>query len=115
MTARKRIVNAEGEEFALHLDSACACLEQGAWKDALRKDFHLVQAALAADQTILSNEQNFPRLVAIACRTVRVLSTLYYANPVVERDVCRLWITAGAEKDPERRIDLWVENHDTVA
>lgn len=115
MTARKRIENAEGEEFAPHLDSACACLDQDVWKDALRKDFHLVQAALASDQTILSNERNFPQYVAIACRTVRVLSALYYANPVIERDVCRLWITAGAEKVPDRRIDLWAENHDTRA
>jgi len=111
MSARRRIEDREGGEFSQHLDRACACLEHPSWKDALRKDFHLIQSALATDQTILSNERDFPRFVAAVCRTVHELSTLYYGNPAAEGDVCILWLQAGAEKDADRNISVWAENH----
>ena len=111
MSARRRIEFLEGAEFAIHLDRACACLPHNRWKEDLRKDFHLVQSALASDQTILSNEQDFPRYVATACGTVRVLSNLYYASPQIEQDRCIAWIEAGAEKHANRRIDAWALNH----
>jgi hypothetical protein len=111
MAARKRFEDNEGKEFAHHLDRACTCLEQDRWKEALCKDFHLVQSALATDQTILSNEKNLQKFLALACSRVQVLSVLYYANPAAEGDDCILWIKAGAEKDADRRIDVWAENH----
>jgi hypothetical protein len=114
MAAQKRIEDTEGEEFAQHLDRACLCLEHDTWKDALRKDFHLVQSALASGQTIISNEKHFPFFVATVCHTVKELASLYYANPTVEGDICILWIKAGAEKDTARRIDVWAENHQRI-
>jgi hypothetical protein len=66
---------------------------------------------LASDQTIISNEKNLPKFVTIACSRVQLLSTLYYANPAAERDTCVQWIKAGAEKDADRRIDIWAQNH----
>jgi hypothetical protein len=65
------------------------CLSEGKWKEDFRKDFHLVRAALAADQTILSNEINFPRYLSLAARAVRILSTLYYGNPASEDEPLR--------------------------
>jgi len=114
MAAQKRIENAEGEEFARHLDRACACLEHDRWKSDLIKDFHLVQSALASGQTIISNERNFPVFVATACHSVKELAALYYANPATEGDVCISWITDGAEKVADRRIDIWAENHPRI-
>jgi hypothetical protein len=111
MTARRRIDYTKGDEFAPHLDRACASLEPGRWRDALRKDSHLIQSALATGQLILSNEKELPQIVALACNAVRSLLQLHYANPAVEGDACILWIKSGAEKDADRRIDVWVENH----
>jgi hypothetical protein len=114
MSAQKRVENTEGEEHAQHLDRACACLEHDSWKEALRKDFHLVRSALATGEIIISNEKKFPKLVATACREVPALSTLYYANPAVEGDACIHWIEAGAASDAGRRIEVWAENHQEV-
>jgi hypothetical protein len=111
MVARRRIDYTEGDEFAHHLDRACACLEKASSKDALRKDFHLIQSALATDKTILSNEKNLPMFVAAACRTVLELSMLHYGNPAEEGHKCIDWIKAGADKNAGRRIDVWGENH----
>lgn len=111
MAARRRFEDAEGEEYAIHLDRACSCLEHERWREDLAKDFHLVRSALATDQTIISNEKNLPNYLSIACQNVRMLSTLYYANPASEGDACTFWIKTGAEKDAGRRIDVWAENH----
>lgn len=111
MAARRRIDDVEGEEFAAHLAPACAYLEEDGWKAALRKDFHLVQSALASDWTILSNERSFPKYVALASRKVRVLSTLYFANPEVEGSPCIVWIKAGADAEAKRHFDVWVASH----
>jgi hypothetical protein len=111
MFAQKRIEDAEGEEFAHHLGRACSCLEHDRWKGDLAKDFHLVQSALASGHTILSLEKNFPAYVTAACRSVKELASLYYANPAAEGDVCILWIKNGAEKDADRRIDAWCKKH----
>ena len=110
MAARRRIEKVEGEEFAPHLDRACACLSEDKWKEDLRKDFHLVRAALAADQTILSNESNFPEYLAIAAHTVNVLSALYYGNPATEGEPCIEWIKAGAQTIRTRCISNWTES-----
>lgn len=111
MAARRKIEFLEGGEFAMHLDRASFCLEVTRDREALRKDFHLVCSALAADQIILSNEMDFPRYVALACRKVQVLTTLYYANPAREGGPCIRWVQSGARKEPDRRVAAWVEKH----
>jgi hypothetical protein len=110
MEQKSRIVPEDGEPFAELAGPACACLSVAGERAALAKDFHLIQSALATGQLILSNEVRFPRYVAFACEVVRELASLYYANPVVEGDPCRLWIKAGAEKTADRRIDVWADS-----
>ena len=109
MDQKERILVNEGSEFSVLQQAACDCQASDRQKAALEKDFHLVQSALATGQVIVSNETRFPRYVAIACASVKQLQVLHYANPTVEGDACRLWIKAGAEKEPSRRIDIWAE------
>jgi hypothetical protein len=111
MELKSRVVLDDGEQFAELSGPACACLSGAGEKAALVKDFHLIQSALATGQLILSNETRFPRYVALASVAIRELASLHYANPAIEGDQCRLWIKAGAEKEADRRIDRWIENH----
>jgi len=115
MIQKNRMVVDEGNDFAPLLQPACDCLPSDGEKEALAKDFHLVQSALATGQMILSNEVRFPRYVARACVGVPKLAELYYGNPQVEGEACRLWIEAGADKEPGRRIDNWFANHQPQA
>ena len=111
MTQKSRTVVDEGDDFSPLLQLACDCLPSAGEKAGLAKDFHLVQSALATGQLILSNEVRFPRHVTRACVAVPELAQLYYGNPGVEGEDCRLWIKAGADKEPGRRIDNWFANH----
>lgn len=111
MIQKSRTVVDEGSEFSAMLQPACDCLQSDEAKADLAKDFHLVQSALATGQLILSNEMRFPGHVTRACAAVPELARLHYGNPQVEGKDCRLWIKAGAEKEPNRRIDTWFANH----
>ena len=111
MTLKSRILNEEGEQFVELLGPACSCLAIDGYRAALAKDFHLVQSALASGQLILSNETKFPHYIGMACDSVPALTQLHYANPQVEGEECKLWIKAGAEKEPRRRIDVWALNY----
>jgi hypothetical protein len=107
MVARRRIESVEGREFAHLLDRACSCLARIAWQDALRKDFHLVQSALATGQILLSNETNLPSHLKASCEAVTEFRKLFFANPEIEQGDCITWIVAGAKKETKRRIDQW--------
>ena len=111
MMRQSRIEREDGSSFAALADPACACLSADGEKAALAKDFHLIQSALATGQLFLSNEIRFTKYVALASQAVPELASLHYANPGIEGEQCRLWIKAGAEKEADRRIDMWVENH----
>jgi hypothetical protein len=111
MTQKSRTVVDEGDDFSPLLQLAYDGLPSAGEKAGLAKDFHLVQSALATGQLILSNEVRFPRYVTRACEAVPELAQLYYGNPGVEGEDCRLWIKAGADKEPGRRIDNWFANH----
>jgi hypothetical protein len=111
MVLKNRTVTDEGSDFSPLLQVACDCLPNPEEKASLAKDFHLIQSALATGQLILSNEMRFPRQVTQACTAIPELAQLHYGNPSIEGEDCRLWIKAGAEKEPNRRIDKWLANH----
>ncbi len=111
MIQKSRMLVDEGNNFSPLLQPACDCLPSPGEKAGLAKDFNLVQSALATGQLILSNEVRFPRCVTRACVAVPELAQLYYGNPRIEGEDCRLWIKAGADKEPDRRIDNWFANH----
>lgn len=111
MAQKNRVVWEEGGEFSDLKHPACSCQVSEVHGSALEKDFHLVQSALSTGQLIVSNETKLPKYIAVACGSVEKLLALYYGNPVVEGEECRLWIKSGAEKAAHRRIDVWAENH----
>jgi hypothetical protein len=111
MTQKSRVLFEEGLEFSVLLERVCAAQRSDARRAEVRKDFHLIQSALATGQLLISNEVRLPHHVAVACDSNQELLLLYYCNPAVEGERCRLWIKAGAEKDPTRRIDKWMTHY----
>jgi hypothetical protein len=107
MAARRRIERFEGEQFAILQDRACACLVEEKRRVALEKDFHLVRAALATDRSILSNETEFPKLLAMAAASISPLAAIVYGNPAIEEEACVEWIKAGAMPAAARMIGAW--------
>jgi hypothetical protein len=61
-------------------------------KDAMLKDVHLIEAALAADKIVASLDDEARRLFNVA-----ELNTVVWVNPVAHHEDCLTWLADGAE------------------
>ena len=73
--------------------------------EALRKDFHLLQAALATDQTIISLDETVRRLFKRASQQVGEIRNIIWVNPnrtTEEQPIT--WLQNGAPPEPHRQL-----------
>ena len=73
--------------------------------EALRKDFHLLQAALATDQTIISLDEIVRRLFKRASQQVGEIRGIIWVNPdrtAEEQPI--VWLQNGAPPEPHRQL-----------
>jgi len=72
--------------------------------DAMQKDVHLIEAALATDRIVISLDDTVRRLFAGASVNIRELRPVVWANPATEGEELLNWIKAGAKDEKERRL-----------
>ena len=73
--------------------------------EALRKDFHLLQAALATDQTVISLDETIRGLFKRASQQVGEILNIIWVNPdrtAEEHPIA--WLQNGAPSEPHRRL-----------
>lgn len=73
--------------------------------EALRKDFHLLQAALATDQTVISLDEAIRGLFKQASEQVGEIRNIVWVNPdrTTEEQPIR-WLQNGAPPEAHRRL-----------
>lgn len=76
-------------------------------RDAILKDIHLVEAALATDKTILSLDKIIRDLLAQACQTIVELRPIIWVNPEISDEDAIGWLKSGAQPETMRRLDHW--------
>jgi hypothetical protein len=102
MTARALICRvADGTHRKVANALACSNLTQ-AQKKAAQKDFHLVSAALATEQTILSNDDEARNIFAAAAAGIDQLQKLIWVNPSNAAENCAHWLAQGAQPHQDR-------------
>jgi hypothetical protein len=72
--------------------------------DAVRKDIHLIHAALAADRSIVSCDETARQLFRNGSSTVSDLSPIVWVNPDREEEKPIQWLEDGAEAEPDRML-----------
>lgn len=73
--------------------------------EALRKDFHLLQAALTTDQTIISLDETVRQLFKRASQQVGEIQDIIWVNPdktTEEQPIA--WLQNGAPPEPHRQL-----------
>ena len=70
---------------------------------AMLKDIHLLEAALATDNIVVSRDDSARGLFSKTARVVHAISSTVWVNPAEEVDP-RLWLDNGAEPDQERML-----------
>ena len=95
------ITPAEAEDLRKELVETARSRNQ---VEAINKDFHLLQAALATDQTIVSRDERIHRLFKNAARQVSEIRDILWANPATEGESACDWLRAGAPPEASRRL-----------
>jgi hypothetical protein len=72
--------------------------------DALQKDFHLVEAAIAYDKTVVSLDEEVRRLFRAASRSVAAIKRVVWVNPVEPSEEPVEWLRGGARAETFRML-----------
>ena len=73
----------------------------------MEKDFHLLQAAIATDQTIVSRDETIRRLFARASQQVGEIRHVIWVNPDRTEEEPIIWLQNGAQPDSERQLSAY--------
>jgi hypothetical protein len=104
MKAKKKLDNVgdvADEQLRQDIENA-ASSENDA--DTMLKDAHLVEAALAADQTIISLDDAARSLFAALTERVRQVGAVMWINPAEEPQQVIKWLEQGAPPRKERTL-----------
>jgi hypothetical protein len=102
MTARRKIINlgCEPDQEVEKLMHKHRCSDRE--RAALMKDLHLIEAALAADEIVISLDGKAREQFARAAKSILVLRAIAWIDPCDEFTLA--WLRAGAKKDQARLL-----------
>lgn len=72
--------------------------------DALRKDFHLIEAAIAHDRIVVSRDEEVRGLFKAAARSVAAIKKVVWVNPVNAAEQPLAWLRDGAKTENARML-----------
>ena len=76
--------------------------------EGMRKDFHLLKAALETDQTIISLDETVRGLFARATQHVGEIRDIVWVNPEhTEEEEPLVWLQNGAPPEGHRKLRVW--------
>ena len=108
MDARKKVyrVNAPADEELRDKIKETATNDKE--DEDMRKDFHLLEAALATDQTIISLDETVRGCFARATRHVGEIRDIVWVNPErMEEEEPFVWLQNGAPPEDHRQLRAW--------
>ena len=105
MDARKRIERINPPEYAELQTKVTATTNDTYEIEAMEKDFHLLQAALATDRTVISLDETIRQLFKRASQRVGEIRNIIWVNPdrtTEEQPIA--WLQNGAQPEAYRRL-----------
>jgi hypothetical protein len=103
MTARKKIMFVNPPENESLRSSIAQYQGRASDKEAMKKDLHLVEAALSADKIVVSLDSTARDLFASVCERTKVLRTIVWPPPVEQADVVG-WLERRTREPAEWRL-----------
>ncbi|MYA70527.1 hypothetical protein F4009_17405 [Candidatus Poribacteria bacterium] len=105
MDARRRIDRIKPPENKELRDKVTVTASDEDEIEAMQKDFHLLQAALATDQTVISLDETGRQLFKRASQQVGEIRNIIWVNPdraTEEQPIT--WLQNGAPPEPHRQL-----------
>ena len=105
MTQRRRVVFGDiPPSNRLRREIVGAAATKRSEAEALQKDFHLVEAAIASDRTVVSLDETVRRLFKAAAHGVAAIKKVVWVNPVEPAEEAIEWLRGGAKAEPARML-----------
>lgn len=104
MTSRRRVISDEvtpSGRMRRGIEKAAANQRD---LRALRKDFHLVEAAIASDRTVISLDEIVRQLFKAAAKSVAAIQKVVWVNPAVRTEQPAAWLKKGAKPEAARML-----------
>src|SRR5712691_9172343 len=111
MMARKKVHllgNVVNDELRGRVERAAAHAGNDE-REAMRKDFLLIEAALATDRIVISLDDTARGLFAVAARSVGELRNVAWVNPDKTEEQSVLWLENGAKPEKRRLLGFRAE------
>lgn len=105
MTAKKRILRVEPEPIdeAIRLKIS-KTTESQREVEAMLKDIHLIEAALATDHTVIALDEIVRALFGTACQTIGQMKNIVWINLDKPEEQISVWLENGAEPEITRKL-----------
>ena len=103
MESRRRLLDVDKAETGL-LGALGRLPVQVPERKIMLKDCHLLEAALASEQRIISNDEAAYFHFYQASGTISQLRLVMWASPMRDADACVDWLAAGAKPETKRKI-----------
>jgi hypothetical protein len=104
MTARKKVVRPGPVEDAGLRQTIHSLQLTDNVREAVLKDIHLVEAAIATGHTIASLDETVRGYLRRVTESVRPLKSLVWVNPTNDDEHATDWLRQGANADEERQL-----------
>ena len=105
MDARRKIERINPPEYVEIQDKVTNTASDEDEIETIQKDFHLLQAALATDQTIISLDETVRGLFKRASQQVGEIRNIIWVNPDKTTEEHPIpWLQNGAPPEPHRRL-----------
>ena len=96
MTAHKKVVDTCGTDVPDLRTRIDRCGLREKQRAAIRKDIHLVEAALLTDRIVISGDDSVRHLFRTVSARVGVLKSVVWVNPAEEPERLQDWLKQGA-------------------
>jgi len=104
MFARKKVFNVADPQRESLTEKIRQATHVQRDQDAMLDDLHLVEAALAADETIISLDDSARGLFAAAAQVVGELRSVVWVNPSHAEEDILAWLESGAQSEERRQL-----------
>ena len=102
MHARKKVVAVSAKEDSRLRDVLTKSSSKKTAREAMLKDAHLLEAAIAAEMRIASLDDTVRRLFAVAAQQHKAIQRIVWVNPDGDFDSVVTWLEAGAVSEKSR-------------
>ncbi len=105
MDARRRVARVDPSEYDELQNKVTNIADNENEIEVMQKDFHLLEAALETDKTVISLDQTVRTLFAQASQQVGEIREIIWVNPdrtAEEQPIT--WLKSGAPPEPHRQL-----------